>query len=190
MECLSEKRNGGKHGNIIYTTFNGLHQIYFPTKIIETVALQTNDLLLVSVYIPPERNAIKDIENMLQQVELTVSRNQIKWIVVIGDFNLSFQQLSNVEQMMRRYDLSQLVSEPTHELGAIIDVAFTNIKDVSVRNLPVWFSDHHAISYSQFLMESELLIISLVFCVFCFFGFSCSCCVGLCFPCFVFVCGF
>jgi hypothetical protein len=45
-------------------------------------------------------------------------------------------------------------------------------------------------SYSQFLMESELLIISLVFCVFCFFGFSCSCCVGLCFPCFVFVCGF
>jgi hypothetical protein len=82
---------------------------------------------------------------MLQQVELTVSRNQIKWIVVIGDFNLSFQQLSNVEQMMRRYDLSQLVSEPTHELGAIIDVAFTNIKDVSVRNLPVWFADHHAI---------------------------------------------
>jgi hypothetical protein len=80
------------------------------TKIIEAVALQTNDLLLVSVYIPPGRNAIKDIENMLQQVELTVSRNQIKWIVVIGDFNLSFQQLSNVEQMMRRYDLSQLVS--------------------------------------------------------------------------------
>ena len=145
MECFSEKRNGGKHGNIIYTTFNGLHQIYFQTKIIEAVALQTNDLLLVSVYIPPGRNAIKDIENMLQQVELTVSRNQIKWIVVIGDFNLSFQQLFNVEQMMRRYDLSQLVSEPTHELGAILDVAFTNIKDVSVRNLPVWFSDHHAI---------------------------------------------
>lgn len=107
------------------------------SKIIETVALQTNDLLLVSVYIPPGRNAIKDMENMLQQVELTVSRNQIKWIVVIGDFNLAFQQLSNVEQMMRRYDLSQLVSEPTHELGAILDVAFTNIKDVSVRNLPV-----------------------------------------------------
>lgn len=74
-------------------------------------------------------------------MQLTASKR----IVVIGDFNLSFEQMNSTAELMNGYGFSQLVSKRTHQLGSILDLAFTNVKDVAVSNIPVWFSDHHDI---------------------------------------------
>ena len=115
---------------------------------LEVAAAMSNRFLVAAVYIPPTTPFPKiseDLQHMLDKIQGLTSRELIQKVVVIGDFNINFQQMTSLQPMMESQGLSQIVSEPTHQLGSILDVLFTNITDYNLANIPVWFSDHHAV---------------------------------------------
>ena len=54
--------------------------------------------------------------------------------------------LQKLTLLMQDFHLRQLVTEPTHELGSILDLVFTNLDEVTIDNIPIWFTDHHIIT--------------------------------------------
>jgi exonuclease III len=148
VETVFQNRNNDKHGNVIYSTLSGSEKLLFQVDMIETVAVKTSNVIVVSVYIPPRQcfqHLLKDIEYLIKQVQETASQQHIPNIVVIGDFNLSFEQMNSTAELLKGYGLSQHVSKPTHQLGSVLDLAFTSVNNVTVSNIPVWFSHHHAV---------------------------------------------
>ncbi len=48
-------------------------------------------------------------------------------------------------ELFSSYQLIQLITKPTHILGNVLDLLFTNRDDVTVIQMPVYYSDHHLI---------------------------------------------
>ena len=69
--------------------------------------------------------------------------------IVLGDFNFSYQNDLPISSLMQRFNYEQLVEEPTHIRGGLIDQVYVS-KDFSVFNhlksqvLSVYYSDHDA----------------------------------------------
>lgn len=143
MVCIYNTRHNDKHGNVIYST-SGSEKNSLQVDMMEAIAVQTSNLVVVSVYIPPGQcfqYLQREIECLIKQVQLTASQKHITNIVLIGDFNLLFEQVNSTAELLKEYGLSQLVSKPTHQLRSILDLSFTNVNNATVRNIPVWFSD-------------------------------------------------
>ena len=72
--------------------------------------------------------------------------NVQKTTLIFGDFNLRSDELSVLSREMTDFGFSQLVKEPTHNQGGIIDHCYTS-KNVSPNNVElsqkaVYYSDH------------------------------------------------
>ena len=70
--------------------------------------------------------------------------------IVLGDFNFKYQNYLPISSLMQRFNFEQLVGEPTHIRGGLIDQVYVS-KDFSVFShlkahvLYVYYSDHDAI---------------------------------------------
>jgi hypothetical protein len=136
------------HGTVIYSSYSDAEEVSFECSHLEVAATMYKGLLLAAIYTPPSSSfsdVSGDLKLLLNQVQCLSSQGLISKVAVVGDFNMSFQQMTSLQPVVESYGLSQVVSEPTHQLGSILDLLFTNIIDYNLANIPVWFSDHHAI---------------------------------------------
>ena len=119
-----------------------------------------NPLVLCTVYLPPNLHLSNQL-NLLNYLDSLVKSNS--HVIILGDFNVPdvcWSTLSGVSTFSKAFcefvftnNLSQLVFDPTHNRGNILDLVLTNSEEV-VRNLsvladiPQITSDHLAISVS------------------------------------------
>ena len=63
-----------------------------------------------------------------------------------GDFNIDLHQpTEKITELFLQYNLNQLIDVPTHNLGGILDLFFTNHVKTCTFSYPVYFTDHHFI---------------------------------------------
>ena len=65
-------------------------------------------------------------------------------IIILGDFNM-IPENAHFLDFLRRHQLKQLVTSPTHTLGATLDFTITSVPVQQVTVKPVPFSDHHIV---------------------------------------------
>ena len=65
-------------------------------------------------------------------------------IIILGDFNM-IPENPHFLDFLRRHQLKQLVTSPTHTLGATLDFTITSVPVQQVTVKPVPFSDHHIV---------------------------------------------
>ena len=65
-------------------------------------------------------------------------------IIILGDFNM-IPENPHFLDFLRRHQLKQLVTSPTHTLGATLDFIITSVPVQQVTVKPVPFSDHHIV---------------------------------------------
>jgi len=108
------------------------------------------------VYRPPpsERNGLNhaDFNEEIQDFLIETS-TQAKNLFVLGDFNIHVNNLrdksaSDFNNMLKSFNLTQHVNQPTHQLGNTLDLVITNtgndaIQAVNVENNHL--SDHHSV---------------------------------------------
>ena len=87
-----------------------------------------------------------DVQDIIRQIDRNRTRSVCSKVVIIGDFNLDLQTQEQLSSVMLESGLHQLITEPTHELGSVLDLLYTDLEGCTVHNIPVWFSDHHIIS--------------------------------------------
>ena len=67
--------------------------------------------------------------------------------IVLGDFNFNYQNDLPISLLMQRFNFEQLLGEPTHIRGGLIDDVYAS-KDISVFShlkaqvVSVYYSDH------------------------------------------------
>ena len=99
-------------------------------------------LLLVYRKIAMEKELFS---NTLGYLMISAKRN-----IVLGDFNFSYKNDLPISSLMQKFNFWQLVGEPTHIRGGLIDQIYIS-KDFSVLShlkaqvLSVYYSDHDAI---------------------------------------------
>ena len=98
------------------------------------------------MYVPPAtsfRAVSKHFSNLLQY-----AKDSGGFFVILGDFNISLGKSEELELEAADCGFVQLVHKPTHELGSVLDLAFTNYPadDCETTNTPVYYTDHHLIS--------------------------------------------
>lgn len=101
----------------------------------------------LSVYIPPSsspKTVICDFNRLLQEFVT----HTLNTCIILGDFNLSLSHHQQIEHIGKQCGLHQLVHEPTHELGSVLDLVFTNHPEDACKltNTPICYSDHHALT--------------------------------------------
>ena len=118
-------------------TFNGFTPLVLKSKVSKTEI----SLLLVYRKIAMER---EHFSNTLRNL-ITTKPN-----IVLDDFNFNYQNDLPISSLMQRVNFEQLVGEPTHIRGGLIDEVSVS-KDFSVFShlkaqvLSVYYSDHDAI---------------------------------------------
>ena len=148
MKCFVNKTGTDKHGNVVYSNLSESRETLFQTDIIEIVAVKAGNSIVISVNIPPGhpfQHILKEIQSLIQQAKSTASKNDLEGILVIADFNLSIERVNKVSSLLNGFGFSQFVSKLTHQLESILDLVFSSVKDIKIRNVPVWFSDHLAV---------------------------------------------
>ena len=72
--------------------------------------------------------------------------NVQKTTLIFGDFNLRSDELSVLSREMTDFGFGQLVKEPTHNQGGIIDHCYTSKNvlpnNVNLSQKAVYYSDH------------------------------------------------
>jgi len=88
-------------------------------------------------------------------------------VVFMGDFNVpdiswfTLEFSSNLCDLIFEYNLTQIVEDPTHVQGHILDLIFTNIEDnisipeIHSENNPLLSSDHYAVTFNLRLSFSS-----------------------------------
>lgn len=146
MKCIYSKC---KHGSVIYSNHDDVEIFPLNTTVLETVSVIVKETLIVSVYVAPATSwtlIADDIKSVTRQINSYPRKHNFSKILIIGDFNLDVRMQTLLAKMLLESGLHQMVTEPTHELGSILDLAFTNHNDTILFNKPVWFSDHHIIT--------------------------------------------
>lgn len=87
---------------------------------------------------------MKDVSKLLEHCNNLQKSGH--YTVITGDFNLQITHVQELEKRMNANNISQFIQNPTHELGSVLDLMFTNYKQVSTYNIPVYYSDHHLIA--------------------------------------------
>jgi len=101
---------------------------------------------VISKYVPPAilfRAVSKHFSHLLQY-----AKDSRGFSVILGDFNISLRRCEELELEAADSGFVQLVHKPTHELGSVLDLAFTNysVDDCEATYTPVNYTDHHLIS--------------------------------------------
>ncbi|KAK3100749.1 hypothetical protein FSP39_024640 [Pinctada imbricata] len=136
------------HGTVIYTSYEDAEELFLESELFELAAAIWNELLIVAVYVSPGKSHTEISQSMselLRQIDESKESKSVKRIIIIGDFNIAFGIQNFLLPLLQSHGLHQMITEPTHQLGSILDLVFTNITDCTLTNVPVWFSDHHGI---------------------------------------------
>ena len=140
-------------GLIAYTTNNN-NNIY-SIKMTQTLCLEicecdilnTNQLIhIVGIYRPPSTSLLMFKEQLYRYIN---KYDQKSPIVILGDFNMNIQENSHhsfLMEMKSKYNLQQLVSQPTTLEGTTIDLIFTNIPSLKFEILTNTWSSHHTLT--------------------------------------------
>ena len=117
---------------------------------------------LLCVYNPPSaRKYRKDLALIYNRIQAILKTSSSKKMIVCGDFNLpnvtwETYSANDAEtdvflSLMMAIDFDQLIREPTHRKGNILDLIFANYKNVHMKPpLSTNFSDYLAV---QFLLS-------------------------------------
>ena len=133
------------HGVIIYSKSPIVNIINY-VNIIEVVAGIVNNVLVLSLYIPPSTPWFKlktCLNDLLSHCTRIMNEFSCANIIITGDFNYDLSKCSNnLLDLSNSYSLIQSVRCPTHINGGILDLFISNFKNVSLCVEPVYFSDH------------------------------------------------
>jgi hypothetical protein len=152
LECKKSLHMKTKHGLAVYHK-SSLHATQVPVpehlKALEVMAVKFQLVTVMSVYVAPSTSLgiiTNDFKLLLHQ-----AMNTKGYFLIIGDFNLNLSQCKKLEKEAVESGFKQLVEQPTHELGYILDIAFTNYPagNCQLANTPVYYSDHHIISVNM-----------------------------------------
>ena len=136
------------HGSAIYSQKTSkVHQQY--NRTIDMLGTTTNNILTICIYIPPNRPwyTIKDpLKELLEHTNKLAKENSCKTTIITGDFNHDLHNPSEqITELFKSYNFIQLITKPTHILGGILDLIFTNNHSTTASIYPNYFSDHHFI---------------------------------------------
>lgn len=109
------------------------------------VCVQELNLPVIVVYRPPRQTVIRFFSDLSTIVKDLLERFQN--ILVVGDFNMPVHT-SVMMDFSTEHDLFQTVQEPTHILGGILDLNFTNLQNTLTTVVPVPYTDHHLVCCS------------------------------------------
>ena len=109
------------------------------------VYIQELNLPIIVVYRPPRQAVVEFFYDLSFIVEDLLE----KWShnIIVGDFNMPVHT-SVLMDFSTAHDLIQTVQEPTHALGGILDLNFTNLQHTVTDVVPVPYTDHHLVCCS------------------------------------------
>ena len=109
------------------------------------VCVQELNLPVIVVYRPPRQTVVGFFNDLSFIVEDLLEK--YSHIIVVGDFNMPVHT-SIMMDFSTAHDLIQTVQEPTHVLGGILDLNFTNLQHTMTIVVPVPYTDHHLVCCS------------------------------------------
>ena len=146
---------GGGIG-IIYNSLFGISIVELPqVSSFETFTIQlytaSSTLHLSVVYRPPDLSLSTFISEFDNFLEIS---HDLRNHIICGDFNLHFDDVSNsytakFRRILKCYNLTQHVKDPTHNQGHILDYLITSSDSDILRNISTHdtgISDHYLIS--------------------------------------------
>ena len=101
---------------------------------------------IIGIYRPPSTSLLMFKEQLYRYIN---KYDQKSPIVILGDFNMNIQENSHhsfLMEMKSKYNLQQLVSQPTTLEGTTIDLIFTNIPSLKFEILTNTWSSHHTLT--------------------------------------------
>lgn len=109
------------------------------------ICVKELNLPVIVVYRPPRQIAVGFFNDLSFIVEDLLEK--FPHIIIIGDFNMPVHT-SVMMEISTAHGLIQTVQEPTHVLGGILDLTFTNLQDIMTVAVPVPYTDHHLVCSS------------------------------------------
>ena len=124
---------------------NATFENYLVDKISATM-VQLDDLVLVFLYLSQGF----DWHLLTRKLEEWIDDNQ-KRIAIIGDTNIDFlEKKHKLLEFLDHKNFKQIVQEPTHELGGLLDHVYLNPKLMNdkyqIAQRCTYFSDHDVIT--------------------------------------------
>jgi len=120
------------------------------TKHFSSIVIQTHNMVLCFIYASSECNQ-DEIIKFLSTFALDK-----KPTAVVGDFNWDCNKSCKIRTFFEKRKFRQVINEPTHEMGNIIDHVYLNslvpCENVKSYCSPAYFSDHDLITL-QFSMK-------------------------------------
>ena len=135
---------------------------------------QGHDLMLATMYQPPDQDVSQFILNVEQSV--SSAKQMSSYCIITGDFNGKYQEWctddvtddsgDQLQQLFCSYSLLQIVSFATHihanRLNSCIDLVFTDLIDVNVSSCPPLGRPDHVVlkgivdwQFSQLISKSK-----------------------------------
>ena len=157
-----DSRGGGVllavKNNIISTQMSSPPDVEIVSVLIST----SNPFIICVIYIPPNSS---DTYHEQLHIYLTNLVNDSKPIILLGDFNFpdvdwatysgSSPKANKFCDLLFQLNLSQLINEPTHNQGNILDLVITNNEDI-VYNLFVHPQHYQPISLDHFVVSFSI----------------------------------
>ena len=123
------------HGLILYVNDNDVEAI----KLV--LQNRIDKLVVIAVYNSPQTRTVElytTIQNML-----TGCKNVP--VIIIGDFNINTPRNNKTplcNYMKTKYNCNQYVKESTTKYDTTIDLAFSNIQNLTIGTIDCYLSDH------------------------------------------------
>ena len=109
------------------------------------VCVQELNLSVIVMYRPPTQTVAGFFNDLSFIVEDLLEK--FSHIIIVGDFNMPVHT-SVMTDFSTAHDLLQTVQEPTHVLGGILDLNFSNLQHIVTFVVPVPYTDHHLVCCS------------------------------------------
>jgi exonuclease III len=101
---------------------------------------------IISIYNPPGSpitTFIEKLSNLLKNLQIHNTP-----CIVYGDFNYSLDHIDIISNHLQHFNLHQIITSPTHQLGSILDLIFTSIPNIQPQHMPLYYSDHHLLYFN------------------------------------------
>ena len=136
-------------GSVVYVGDKNMYDIRMaqtPSLEICECSAKDHPLHIVGIYRPPITSVSMFKRQLYQHIDKFDAESPK---VILGDFNMNIQNDTHnsfLLEMKSKYNLQQLVSQPTTLEGTTIDLVFTNIPDIKIQVLANTWSSHHTLT--------------------------------------------
>jgi endonuclease/exonuclease/phosphatase (EEP) superfamily protein YafD len=138
LELITASVGRGK-GVAVYSKPKICTRTVTVAPLFQVISLSLGDLDVITVYRSSDASLEHVAQCLLDHIEASRSGN----IIVGGDFNFPAGEKNVLTRALRLRGLHQIISEPTHAMGAILDHCYVNNpKHTSYFLHPVYYSDH------------------------------------------------